>query len=151
MIDFVSTTPYRNPYNPWPKFNTVRVQLTNSSFGTTYNDVLTAYMFDPFDRPGPTPAYISYTNTLSSIRIGLEESTNTRRWTIDGPLFLARINTSSLDLPFTELGTGTIKGWSSLAYASPTNSIYVGMSGLSTGWDNYLPWEKRRLRNLEIK
>jgi len=142
-IDYVSTAPWNNPYNPWPVYNVVRVSYTGPL--NTINTTLTASEFLPaYVNPGVGGPKFVYANNDASVKLQWTTS-NGGTWSIrdDTVFFYAGKITTKYAVPFVNVGQGYAAGWQSFAYSSNVNSLYIGLSGI-TGL-NLLGWEMRRI------
>jgi hypothetical protein len=151
-VDFVSSQPWNDAFNPWPQYSQVKVGISGTP-GSEYTCTLNA--FSPLQGVDYSLIYVPelsavnafYYDDASTSAMAFQESQGANFWFISHPLGTYVANNAARALPSKQAGGAY--GW----------IIYPGYEGSSANVNNlYIvpvttalnPWEYRRRRLLEM-
>jgi hypothetical protein len=142
-VDYVSTLPWNDPYNPWPAYSRLTLSATDVDLGAGAMLVYDLTYFNPV--VGPSEATWQYTCTTE-----VSNSTPTLTLTRDnnpGGLFYAEVNTDGdiyyyvEDVTSRNITQGYVQGLATWTESNGENATSLSIMPVTT-WLN--PWEHRR-------
>lgn len=136
-VDYVSTAPWNNPYNPWPAYSRVSLSAIDSNLGDGVIQTLNLVYFDPVSQ------YLAYSNKAlgAGQQIDLELGGTTWAVKYDGDSYYV-LPDVALAIP-----AGWVQGNTNWQEYDGSNATSLSIVPVTT----YLnPWEYRRRRLLEI-
>ena len=144
-LDYISTTPWNDPFNPWPAVNSLTV---SSSLSGLYNGTYILTTFNPLATG--TDNFIVYTGdsaspTISAATISLSGT----RWDLKVDSTVTLLN-SATDVKTPWKVPGVVSDWKGFTITWSVTGGGVVPTGISPNIGDRAPWENRRLRNLGI-
>ena len=162
-IDYVSTTPWNDPANPWPAYSEITfTMLGGGAGGANFTTVFTVSTFDPFQDTtnyGSFSANIIYVD-LAAMAIGTENtllfqikpregSGIQNHWQVNVLLPATRLRAQKANAPRSVpvKYAGSAQGW--VAESGFIGGLTVSDMAFAPVLSAVAPWERRRRRLLE--
>lgn len=146
-VDYISTAPWNDPYNPWPVYNSCVVSFLSS--GVAFTKTLNMYAFDPYATDDVYAGYESDVPAWPVVKLEYYKDVN-NFWQLgmtNSNVYLQnyyRLFTDTRSLPNKQ--TGSAYAWTPVATDGNISISSVSIQSVMSDWT---PWEYRRRRLLE--
>jgi len=134
-IDYVSTAPWNDPYNAWPRFAQVTLSASDIALAT-----LPLRQFDPNVAGNGSEPFVTYANAGNSYPQLVKLSSTL--WGVLCGVVAYGLTSDIKDIP--QKTVGTDGGWTKIGGGS-VSSLYI-----AADTSVITPWEYRRRRSLEL-